>query len=531
MPAAAAPFFGPLPPPAPRGHAWPRADQRRLSLALLVSLGVHVLLASLSLGGLGPGLPGFQLPWQERRVEVPELELVLPPHAPVPTTPAPGAPLPPAAAEPMPLVLPEPAAPAAEAFEVSVPRTAAVPQVEPKPEPAPAQPTPAPPAPAQPAEEPVEPAAQAAEPEPTLGVLTVERAEAPRRPRVLPLARLTPLPLQALRPAAALAWREPALPIEDAEHVAQAAQAAARQEAERAQALRREAERREAQRVAAAEAARQDALRQEAARLEAARVEAARVEAARAEAARLEAERQAAARAEAQRRETARLEAARAEAARVEAARLEAERQAAARADAQRQEAARAEAARLEAARLEAARQDAARLEAARVEAARRQAVLDEEERREAARRAMGRQLDEEAARRDAARAADTRPSAWSSLRRGRLFGRSDPNAELVAYAEAWARRIQLNTSLERLRPLLQQPHGQALVTVAIRRDGTVEAVNFITSSGLPALDEEIRRIVQAQAPYPAFSPLLAQEFDVVEIRRSWLFDSAIRLH
>jgi hypothetical protein len=40
-----------------------------------------------------------------------------------------------------------------------------------------------------------------------------------------------------------------------------------------------------------------------------------------------------------------------------------------------------------------------------------------------------------------------------------------------------------------------------------------------------------VRRIVQGLAPYQAFPPALAREFDVVEIRRSWYFDSAIRLY
>jgi hypothetical protein len=39
-----------------------------------------------------------------------------------------------------------------------------------------------------------------------------------------------------------------------------------------------------------------------------------------------------------------------------------------------------------------------------------------------------------------------------------------------------------------------------------------------------------VRRIVQSQAPYLAFPPALAREYDVIEIRRSWHFDMAVRL-
>lgn len=151
----------------------------------------------------------------------------------------------------------------------------------------------------------------------------------------------------------------------------------------------------------------------------------------------------------------------------------------------------------------------------------------------------MGRQLDEEAARREAAAAAAETasrlppkllPSA-SGARRARLFGRSDPNAELVQYAEAWARRIQLNMPQELLRDLAQRPHTHPMVTVAIRSDGSVESVTFVLSSGVPAIDEAIRRIVQDQVPYQPFPPALARDYDVVEIRRTWHFDSAVRLY
>ncbi len=306
----------------------------------------------------------------------------------------------------------------------------------------------------------------------------------------------------------------------------EAAQAEARRvAAERAETLRREAARLEAERKAAAraEAARVAAENEQAARREAERVEAAgRAEAARLAAARLEA----AAAAEATRREAQRVEAERAEAERVAA-----ERQRLAGLEALRQ--AEREAARHEAARLGAARRDTVGLQALEAEQQR-------EARREAVLRAIGHQLDEEAAQRDAARRAedaargqgprDARPPAWSPLRRGRLWGRTDANAELVRYAEAWGRRVQFNTPPDLVRQLAQRPHSQPLVTVAMRRDGSVESVTFVVSSGVPEIDSAIRRLVSDLAPYPAFSPALARDYDVIEIRRTWSFDSAVRL-
>ena len=231
----------------------------------------------------------------------------------------------------------------------------------------------------------------------------------------------------------------------------------------------------------------------------------------------------------------------------------------------QRLQAAWADAARLDerqatvrqtAAALEAGRaQDAQTAQAAQVAQAAQAAVATQAEadaaRREASRRAMGRQLDEEAARRrdaetaaamlpaiavaSAASAAAREPAAlplsWGSARRARLLGRADPNAELVLYAEAWARKIELNLTIEMVRDAARQRHASPLVTVAIRQDGSLESVTFLVSSGVAAIDDAIRRIVQSQAPYPAFPPALARDFDVIEIRRTWAFDMAVRLY
>ncbi|HVN34166.1 MAG TPA: TonB family protein, partial [Casimicrobiaceae bacterium] len=182
----------------------------------------------------------------------------------------------------------------------------------------------------------------------------------------------------------------------------------------------------------------------------------------------------------------------------------------------------------------EAARAEAARAEAARAEAARAE-KQEAEARREERLRAIGRQLDEEAAQRDAtalaARQAPLLPLSLSTARRYRLFGRSDPNADIILYAEAWVRKIQLNMTIDMVREVAKQPHIDPTVTVAVRSDGSVESLTFVQSSGVPALDEAIRQVVQSQAPYQAFPPNLAREYDVIEIRRTWYFDVAIRLY
>jgi TolA protein len=347
---------------------------------------------------------------------------------------------------------------------------------------------------------------------------------APARPKVdLPVAPDAP----ATRASADTVAPEPVAIADDTaqKQVEQEAKARAIEQAriEKQQDAQREAARLAAERQ---ELARQEALRQEQVKAEAtAQQEAARQEQARTEAARLEAERKEAARQEQAKQEQARqaqLEAARKEQAQLEAARKAQAQQETARQDALRQEAARQDAIRQAAARQDAANQEAARQAQAKQDQAQRERA-EQEAKREERLRAIGQQMKQEALQRDAA-------PATSSLRRGWLFGRADANADLVEYAQAMSRKIEMNMTFDMVREAVKQPHAQPVVTVAVRADGSVEKVTFVVSSGVPAIDDAIRKVVESQAPYGRFPPALARQYDVVEIRRTWVFDMAIRL-
>ncbi|MCC2971025.1 TonB C-terminal domain-containing protein [Massilia sp. IC2-476] len=440
----------------------------RMRIALLVSVLVHAMFLSLSVGS-GFGLPGFRFPWEERRLGAHELRVVL--------------------AEPPP-VLPSPV------IEDAAPVAA------PAPVPLPA------------------PAPRLARPATETSVSTFRQADTPR---VVDMPSSQPDDAEQRRVEQEARERERLLAL-------------ARQEAANNEAARVEAEQKEMQRQEQLRLAQQEAARQELARQEAVKKEAARVEAERQELARQETQRQESARREHERAEAARLEAERKEMQRHEQlrqAQLEAARREAARQELARQEAAKQELARqaqLEAARREKARQEQALQEQAQLEVAKRDQAqrerAEQEAKREERLRAIGRQLDQEAAQRDAA----NRSPGVSGLRRGWLFGRADPNADLVQYALAMGRKIEFNQTFDTVRELVKQPHVRPVVTVAVRADGSVEKVTFVTSSGVPALDEAVRKVIASQAPYGPFPPALARQYDVIEIRRTWIFDSAIRL-
>ena len=495
------------------------AERKRLTLAILLSLLIHAPLLMLTFGGEGFGLPGFGFPWQKRRIEVPDLRVVLMPKRVTPTesvVPPVAEPLQQASVEqpvasgpvPVPSVLSAPSdhptlilAQTLEAFE--------------------------------PKAEPEAKATTQTEPAPVI-VTGAVPAKAPLRTdeatSIIPAAPLAVPSVIAVAPSG----MKPAFVMPLPQDAGDAAQKRAEPEVlERAvevakpDPLEREAQQERQRQTYQLEAARAEAARQEAERQEAARLATSQQEAQRQEATRIEAER-----VDAQRRETTRLAVAQQEWQRQEVARREAARLAAAQQDAQRQEVARQTAARAEAARLETERQESGRQAAARQEAARVLEEKEEDARREARRQAMGRQLNEEAAQREsAARPQSTLPYSYSTARRARLWGRLDPNVELVQYAEAWTQRIQFNTSVDTVRDVAKRPHTNPMVAVAIRSDGSVESVTIVVSSGVAEVDEAIRRIVQSVAPNPAFPLGLAREFDVIEVRRTWHFDTAIRIY
>ncbi len=570
-----------------------RRDRRRLALSLLLSLLSHALLLNLDFSGQELGFPRFGFPWQDRRIEVPELRVVLVPPQAQASEPAARSVAKPLRSVP---IKPPPAPRPADAPSVSStpPRRLTADAIGAKgdqtAEPIPHRDFTASPADAKAPSRVHAPSDAAPAPIPERTVIAVERSD--EAALVVPPSPPEPSPafaatLGASRPEQLEATRVEAMRLEtEQQEAAQKAarreaaqQEAARQEAAQVEAARlEEAERQEVLRLRAAKEQRREATQEAAARREMAQQEAARQEAAQVEATRMEAERRDAAQQAAQ-REVAQTEAARQQAARDEATRLDVERQealrlraakeeaerreatqeAAARREVTQQEVARREAVRVEASRLEAERKDAAQqaaqqevarteatrqeaarvqaaqLEAERQEATRLQAAKVEEEHREAVRRAAGRQMDAEAAQRAAASTAtrqpDRRPYSLSTARRGRLFGRVDPNTELVLYAEAMARKIQFNTPYDVVRELEKYPHINPMVTMAIRSDGSVESMTIVLSSGSPEIDDAIRRIVQSHEHYQAFPPGLARDFDVIEIRRTWTFDGAIRLY
>lgn len=100
-----------------------------------------------------------------------------------------------------------------------------------------------------------------------------------------------------------------------------------------------------------------------------------------------------------------------------------------------------------------------------------------------------------------------------------------------AAYLDDWRRKIEyignLNYPEEAKRRDLS---GNLVLDVAIRADGTLDAINIRRSSGQKVLDDAAVRIVRLAAPFSPLPPEMRKDTDVLHVIRTWLFESGNRL-
>ncbi|MGH8076775.1 MAG: TonB family protein [Lysobacter sp.] len=93
-----------------------------------------------------------------------------------------------------------------------------------------------------------------------------------------------------------------------------------------------------------------------------------------------------------------------------------------------------------------------------------------------------------------------------------------------AGYLRDWVDRVErvgnLNYPDEARRRRLQ---GQVVISVAIRRNGTIERADIVESSGTPLLDASALRIARLAEPYPPL-PKTDENPDILHVTRTWQF-------
>jgi protein TonB len=112
---------------------------------------------------------------------------------------------------------------------------------------------------------------------------------------------------------------------------------------------------------------------------------------------------------------------------------------------------------------------------------------------------------------------------AYAKRPRKKFISANTREYEYAAYMAAWVARVErignLNYPDEARR---QQLHGQLVLTVALRRDGSIKSADIIQSSGHKLLDDAALRIVRLAAPFPPIPT--AEKVDELYVTRTWQF-------
>ncbi len=91
-------------------------------------------------------------------------------------------------------------------------------------------------------------------------------------------------------------------------------------------------------------------------------------------------------------------------------------------------------------------------------------------------------------------------------------------------YVEGWRMKVERLGNVNYPEDARGRLYGSLILTVSIKTDGTLEAVEINRSSGHPVLDRAAERIVRMAAPYSAFPPDIRKDTDVLVITRTWTF-------
>jgi protein TonB len=115
--------------------------------------------------------------------------------------------------------------------------------------------------------------------------------------------------------------------------------------------------------------------------------------------------------------------------------------------------------------------------------------------------------------------------SAYQERPRKQFVGARAQEDRFARYVEDWRGKIErvgnLNYPDEARR---QKLYGTLVLTVSVRRDGSVDSIEVNRSSGFRLLDQAAIRIVELAAPFSRFPPDIAKDTDILAITRTWSF-------
>lgn len=120
----------------------------------------------------------------------------------------------------------------------------------------------------------------------------------------------------------------------------------------------------------------------------------------------------------------------------------------------------------------------------------------------------------------------ERRQAEYAKRPKRKFVSASTQEYAYAAYLRAWVERVErVGNANYPERARAERLEGRLVMTVAVRRDGSVESVVLNTPSRHELLNQAARRIVRLAEPYAAV-PQNGERVDVLHITRTWRFSN-----
>lgn len=119
---------------------------------------------------------------------------------------------------------------------------------------------------------------------------------------------------------------------------------------------------------------------------------------------------------------------------------------------------------------------------------------------------------------------------AYQKRPRKKFIGANAAEYRFAQYEEDWRAKVERWGTLNYPAEARGKVYGNLRLTVTLRPDGTVAAIDLDRSSGLKVLDAAAFRIVRMASPYAPFPPDIRRDTDLLVITRTWFFGQGNKL-
>ncbi|TCW32757.1 protein TonB [Gulbenkiania mobilis] len=123
----------------------------------------------------------------------------------------------------------------------------------------------------------------------------------------------------------------------------------------------------------------------------------------------------------------------------------------------------------------------------------------------------------------------DMQDNSLESGPRTAVYGVSARGAVWAQYVQDWILKVERIGTLNYPEEARTTPGGPVL-RVVVGRNGSLQKVAVVRTSGNPAVDEAARRIVRMAAPFPPLPASVAAEYGALVIEKRWMFTTDSRM-